>query len=153
MKILMVCLGNICRSPLAEGVLKHKIKQNGLPIVVESCGFESFHTGDAPDTRAIEVASAHNIDISNHRARLFKSTFFDEYDKIFVMDDNNYRMVISKARNENDKKKVDYIMNVVTPGANEQVADPYYGGRDNFIQTWKMLDRVTDKIIEQFKQR
>lgn len=151
MKILMVCLGNICRSPLAEGILKHKVKENRLNIQVDSCGFESFHIGDAPDARAIEVAAAHNIDISQQRARMFKTAFFDEYDKIYVMDDNNYRMVLSKARNEEDRKKVDYIMNAVSQGANDQVADPYYGGKDNFRKTWDMLDAATDKIIDQLK--
>lgn len=151
LKILMVCLGNICRSPLAEGILKEKIKADKLNVLVESCGFEPFHVGDQPDIRAIEIASLNNIDISNQRARLFKPAYFDYYDKIYVMDQNNYRMVIAKARNEEDKRKVDFIMNVINPGSNIPVADPYYGGRDNFKKTFEMLDNATDKIIEVLK--
>jgi len=150
-KVLMVCLGNICRSPLAEGILREKIKKNNLDVIVESCGFEKFHEGDKADRRAIDIARLNTVDISNHRARLFKPSFFDYYDKILVMDENNYRMVMAKARNEEDKIKVDYIMNLNNPGLNRPVPDPYYGGRAQFELTFKMLDSATDKIVELLK--
>jgi protein-tyrosine phosphatase len=150
-KILMVCLGNICRSPLAEGILKDKIKKNNLEAIVESCGFEEYHIGCHPDYRAIEVARSFNIDISKQTARLFSVSFFEYYDKILVMDQNNYRMVCSKARTKSDLEKVEMIMNVISPGTNTPVPDPYYGRKENFKQTWDMLDKATDKIIELIK--
>ncbi len=152
-KILMVCLGNICRSPLAEGILKDKVKKNNLDVQVDSCGFEYDHLGCQPDYRAIEVASHYNVDITDQKARLFSPANFDLYDKILVMDKNNYRMVAEKARSESDLEKVDLIMNVVKPGSNLQVPDPYFGRKENFHETWRMLDQATDKIIELLKTR
>ncbi len=151
MKILMVCLGNICRSPLAEGLLKEKVKANNLNVEVESCGFEFDHLGSQPDYRAIEIAAKHNIDITDQKARLFTSANFDKYDRIFVMDKNNYQMVASKARTKADLDKVDFIMNMVEPGSNMPVPDPYFGRRENFQHTWNMLDKATDKIIDSIK--
>lgn len=147
----MVCLGNICRSPLAEGLLKHKVKHNALDVMVDSCGFEYDHLGSQPDYRAIEVASHHNIDITNKKARLFTSSNFDHYDKILVMDGNNYKMVAAKARSTEDLKKVDYIMNVIYPGSNLHVPDPYYGRSTHFQETYRMLDEATDEIIKLIK--
>lgn len=147
----MVCLGNICRSPLAEGLLKHKVKHHALDVVVDSCGFEYDHLGSQPDYRAIEVASHHNIDITNKKARLFTSSNFDHYDKILVMDANNYKMVAAKARSTEDLKKVDYIMNVIYPGSNLHVPDPYYGRTIHFQETFRMLDEATDEIIKLIK--
>lgn len=144
----MVCLGNICRSPLAEGILKDKIRKNNLNVQVDSCGFEYDHLGCQPDYRAIEIASKHNIDLTSKKARLFSEKHFDEYDKILVMDKNNYRMVAKRARNNEDMKKVDLIMNIINPGSNQEVPDPYYGRSENFIQTYQMLNQVTDEIIE-----
>ena len=128
MKILMVCLGNICRSPLAEGIMRHKLMNNQIDASVESCGFESFHVGDKADRRAAQVAAENGVDLSGHRARTFKVSFFDEFDRIYVMDNKNFSDVASKARNSEDLKKVDYIMNMVYPGTNMAVPDPYYGG-------------------------
>ncbi|HLN52610.1 MAG TPA: low molecular weight protein-tyrosine-phosphatase [Lentimicrobium sp.] len=148
MKILMVCLGNICRSPLAEGLLKNKIKKYNLAAFVDSCGFEYEHLGCQPDYRAIEIASRHNIDITDQKARLFHPSYFDNFDKIYVMDSNNYRMVASKARSKKDLEKVELIMNVVKPGSNIPVPDPYFGRQEHFVETFRMLDEATDKIID-----
>lgn len=150
-KVLMVCLGNICRSPLAEGILREKIRKNNIDAIVESCGFEKFHVGEGADNRATHIARINKVDISNHRARLFNTSFFDYYDKILVMDENNYRMVMAKARNEGDKLKVDYIMNLNNPGLNKPVPDPYYGDIEHFDATFRMLDTATDKIVELLK--
>lgn len=144
----MVCLGNICRSPLAEGILKHKVKINKLDVAVDSCGFEYDHLGCQPDYRAIEVAANYNIDITDQKARLFQPSQFDLYDKILVMDRNNFNMVAAKARTDKDLEKVEFIMNLVKPGSNMPVPDPYYGRKENFHQTWKLLDEATDKIVE-----
>jgi protein-tyrosine phosphatase len=147
MNILMVCLGNICRSPLAEGILQHKITLYGLDALVESAGFEPFHSGDTADERAIEVAEKHGIDISGHRARLFHMNDFDRFDLIFVMDQNNYKDVMGKARNDNDKRKVDYILNELRSGGNVPVPDPYYGRINDFENVYEMLDQATEKLV------
>lgn len=153
MKILMVCLGNICRSPLAEGIMRKKLQENNIEGEVDSCGFEPFHTGDIPDKRSIQVARQHGTDISKHRGQLFKKSFFDDFERIYVMDSANYRDVASMARSSNDMKKVDYILNELHPGSNMPVPDPYYGGQDGFERTWELLDQATDKIIESLKKR
>jgi protein-tyrosine phosphatase len=146
MNILMVCLGNICRSPLAEGILQYKITQSGIDAHVESAGFEAFHAGDPPDERAIEVAIKNGIDISGHRARLFRVDDFDKFDHIYVMDQNNYRDVMRKVRNENDRLKVDFILNELSPGSNITVPDPYYGRMREFENVFDMLDQAIEKL-------
>jgi protein-tyrosine phosphatase len=151
--ILMVCLGNICRSPMAEGLMHAKIVSNGLKAAVDSAGFESFHINDTPDHRAIKVMGSHGIDISKHRMRLFKELDFDIFDRIYVMDRYNYQDVISLARNETDIAKVDYILNTIEPGSNHMVPDPYYGGVTGFEKVYDMLDKATDSIVNEIKNR
>ena len=147
----MVCLGNICRSPLAEGILRHKITQSGIDAHVESAGFEAFHTGDPPDERAIEVAKKNGIDISGHRARLFRVDDFDKFDRIYVMDQNNYRDVMRKVRNDNDRIKVDFILNELSPGSNITVPDPYYGHTREFENVFDMLDQAIEKLAQKLQ--
>ena len=101
----MVCLGNICRSPLAEGILKHKTKN--LDVVVDSAGTASYHVGSLPDSRSIEIANKNGIDLTDQRARQFSEKDFDDFDKIYAMDTNNYSNIISLARNQSDRDKVD----------------------------------------------
>ena len=149
MKILFVCLGNICRSPLAEGIFADKAKKLGLKVEVDSCGFESFHRGDPADHRSVAVAAAHGIDLSEHRARMFTVRDFDHYDRIFVMDRNNYNDVMGMARDDEDEQKVDYLMNLVYPGENRPVPDPWFGGKENFEKTYHMLDEACDKLIKE----
>ena len=146
MKILMVCLGNICRSPLAEGILKEKAK--GLDIFVDSAGTASYHIGSLPDTRSIEIASSHGIDISNQRARQFTTSDFDTFDKIYAMDTHNYSSIISLARKDNDSKKVHLILNEINPGSSESVPDPYYGHGDGFKLVFEMLSQACDIIVK-----
>ncbi|MBK7212055.1 MAG: low molecular weight phosphotyrosine protein phosphatase [Bacteroidales bacterium] len=150
-KILMVCLGNICRSPMAEGLLFEKIKKLNLNMEVDSCGFESFHLNDHPDYRAIKTMKDHNIDISRHRMRLFRVEDFDYFDHIYIMDHNNYNDVRSMARNENDMEKVDFILNLTHPGTNKYVPDPYYGGASGFEHVYSLLDEATDIICSNSK--
>ena len=147
----MVCLGNICRSPLAEGILKKKIQENRLNVEVASTGFVPFHQGDPADRRAISTAAQFGVDLSKHRASLFTKKCFDEFDMIYVMDQANLNDVYSLARNDDDRKKVDFIMNELFPGENKIVPDPYYGGPENFIRVFKMLDNVCDAIIKKIK--
>jgi len=148
MKILMVCLGNICRSPLAEGIMRQKMHKYSIEGEVDSCGFEKFHQGDPPDVRSIKIAEENGLDISGHKAHLFVPSYFDNFDRIYVMDNKNYRDVLSMARNDDDIKKVFFIMNEVYPGKNMPVPDPYMGNMTDFKKSWDLLDTATEKIAE-----
>jgi protein-tyrosine phosphatase len=150
MKILMVCLGNICRSPLAEGILKHKVTQQGLNWEVDSAGTGAYHAGNLPDNRSIAVARKYGIDITDQRARQIKMSDFEEFDWIFVMDVSNYRNVVSLAKTEVAKAKVVMIRNLVSAGGNEQVPDPYWGD-DGFENVYQMLDEACEVLIEKEK--
>ncbi|MBP0905193.1 low molecular weight protein-tyrosine-phosphatase [Mariniflexile gromovii] len=143
-KILMVCLGNICRSPLAEGILKSKLSNDSF--IVDSAGTGDYHIGKNPDTRSIAVAKKYGLDISNLRGRQFNVSDFDTFDIIYVMDESNYRNVIQLARNEQDKAKVNFILNEIHPDQNFNVPDPYYGGNDGFENVYRMLDEACSVI-------
>jgi protein-tyrosine phosphatase len=151
MKILMVCLGNICRSPMAEGIMQAKIEKYKLDAEVDSAGFEPFHSGDAPDFRAVRVMKQHGIDISGQRSRLFRESDFDAFDYIFVMDSVNYKDVKSVAKHEDQLRKVDYILNLSNPGTNKAVPDPYYGGEQGFERTYQLLDAAIDLLAVKLK--
>ena len=124
MRILFVCTGNICRSPLAEGILRHKASKERLKVEVDSAGLEAFNIGDSPDSRSIAVAEKHQINIREHRGRLFKSEDFNRFDKIFIMDDSHYQALNSRSSSADDMAKVDYILNMVQPGLDLPVEDP-----------------------------
>jgi protein-tyrosine phosphatase len=145
-KILMVCLGNICRSPLAEGLLKSKVDPK--KVLVESAGTGDWHIGQLPDKRSIKVAEEHGLDITDQRGRQFNTADFDRFDMIFVMDNSNYEDVLALARNEEDQKKVHLILNEVFPNDDLDVPDPYMGGESGFKNVYDMLDQATDKIAE-----
>jgi len=145
-KILFVCTGNICRSPLAEGILRDKLQKLGITAEVDSAGFEEFHVGDPPDERAIYTGKLRKIDISGHKARLFTINDFEEFDKIYVMDNYHFRTMDQKARNDKDMEKVDYVMNVVSPGKNLPVQDPWYDGLSAFEQVYDQLDSACGVI-------
>lgn len=138
-KILMVCLGNICRSPLAEGILKSKLSNN---FIVDSAGTANYHTGNSPDPRSIAVAKKYGLNISNLKGRQFLVSDFDRFDIIYVMDDSNFKNVIKLARNNQDISKVNFILNEVYPNKNFDVPDPYYGGDDGFENIYNMLDEA-----------
>lgn len=148
MKVLMVCMGNICRSPLAEGVLKETAQREGLDIFVDSAGTDAYHVGERPDRRSQEVARKHGIDISNQRARQFEREDFTLFDKIYVMDKSNYDDVVSLADSREDAAKVEMILNTVYPGKALSVPDPYYGGNDGFEKVFQMLDNSCKKVVE-----
>jgi protein-tyrosine phosphatase len=143
-KVLMVCLGNICRSPLAEGILQSKV--NAQKVFVDSAGTAAYHDGNLPDIRSIEVAGKYEINITNQRARKFKIKDFDVFDFIYVMDETNYQNILILARDKNDKRKVQMILNETTPGQNLSVPDPYYGGNQGFENVYAMLDEACEII-------
>jgi protein-tyrosine phosphatase len=151
MKVLMVCLGNICRSPLAEGILKQKFKRNNIEGFVDSAGTAAYHAGEKPDPRSIEIANKYGIDIKNQTARKFKVEDFDLFDKIFVMDSENLADIKKVARNQQDIQKVEMILNQSLPGKNLPVPDPYYGGEDGFENVYSLLDNACEAIVEQIK--
>jgi protein-tyrosine phosphatase len=148
MKILFVCLGNICRSPLAEGIMADKARKHHLNVEVDSCGFETFHRGDPADPRSVAVAEAHGIDLSDHVARMFTVRDFDNFDRIYVMDRSNYQDVMGVARDSQDEEKVDFILNLVTPGENRPVPDPWYGINDGFQKVYRMLDEACEILAQ-----
>ena len=148
MTILFVCTGNICRSPLAEGILKDKLQKRKLTASVDSAGLEYFHVGDYPDKRAIDTARKRGIDISQHRGRIFIPDDFDRFDKIFIMDPYHYSSLATKARNDKDMEKVEYTMNMVYPGQNLPVPDPWYDDIQAFEKVYKQLEEACEKIAD-----
>ncbi|MBL0329393.1 MAG: low molecular weight phosphotyrosine protein phosphatase [Bacteroidetes bacterium] len=145
-KILMVCLGNICRSPLAEGILREKTNQLGISVFIDSAGTSNYHIGEHPDKRTVANAFKHGVDISKLKGRQFTQEDFDQFDTIFVMDSSNYTNVIALARDEKDIKKVELILNRLYPNENRAVPDPYFGGEQGFEDVFVLLDRVCTQI-------
>lgn len=143
-KVLMVCLGNICRSPLAEGILASKV--NKATVFVDSAGTGAYHVGNLPDDRSIEVAKKYGIDITNQRARKFTVQDFDNFDFIYVMDESNLQNILMLARDIFDENKVKLILNESHPTKNLSVPDPYYGGNQGFENVYKMLDEACEII-------
>lgn len=142
-RILMVCLGNICRSPLAEGIMR-SLSDPAL-IRVDSAGTAGYHLGNPPDPRSIEVAAAHQIDISGQRCRKFAVADFDDFDHIFAMDLENLATIRRLARSEADRQKVRLLLEAGGLGAVE-VPDPYYGGASGFQEVYRMLDTACRRI-------
>lgn len=138
--ILMVCLGNICRSPLAHGILESKLPSD--QFYIDSAGTANYHVGDSPDHRSIAVAKQNGIDISNQRGRQFNVSDFDTFDYIFTMDDSNYQNIIALARNHNDTTKVKRILEVDESIQLTHVPDPYYGDISDFENVFQILDKV-----------
>ncbi|TSA29110.1 MAG: low molecular weight phosphotyrosine protein phosphatase [Bacteroidetes bacterium] len=147
MNVLFVCTGNICRSPLAEGILRKKYTKRGIRSRVDSCGFEPFHIGDSPDHRAQKIARVNGIDISSHSARLFRPDDFDRFDRIFVMEAYHYQAVMRHVRHEEDIRKIDFIRNVVYPGQNRPVNDPYYDQIDAFEIVFAQLEEACEQFV------
>ena len=141
-RILMVCLGNICRSPLAEGILKAKVDSDF--IYVDSAGTSAFHRGELPDRRSIDIARKYHIDITNQRSRQFIAADFEIFDIIYVMDESNKNNVLSLAKNTNDRNKVKIILNETNPNQNLDVPDPYYN--DGFENVYQMLNKACTHI-------
>ncbi|MFO8054591.1 MAG: low molecular weight protein-tyrosine-phosphatase [Bacteroidales bacterium] len=151
MNIVTVCLGNICRSPMAEGILRKKIQERGLDIRLDSAGTAPYHIGEAPDERAQQTLLEKGINISDLRGRQFEVSDFDRFDLILPMDEDNYNNVIELARSKADKAKVTMLMKYLYPEENISVPDPYFGGPEGFCKVYEMLDAATDKVLESLK--
>ena len=147
MNILFICNGNVCRSPLAAALLKKKFKENNIPGDVASAGFESYNINEPPDPDTQEIAKSHDLDLENV-ASIFRKKDFKKFDKIYVMDTRNYRDVKDLTRNDEERAKVDYLMNVIEPGKNMIVPDPYFSGEIDMEGVYDLLDKVTDKLVE-----
>lgn len=147
----MVCLGNICRSPLAEGILKSKADPD--KIFVDSAGTADYHVGHQPDDRSLGIAKKNRLDISSQKGRQFQVSDFDKFDLIYVMDISNYNDILSLARNEADRKKVSLILNEIFPGENVEVPDPYYGGEEGFSKVYDMLEKACEAIVKKIENK
>ena len=143
----MVCLGNICRSPLAEGILQSKVNPDA--VFVDSAGTAAYHVGNLPDNRSIEVAKKHGINITNQRARKFIKEDFDNFDLIYAMDESNYQNIIMLARDKEDEDKARLILNEIYLNEDKSVPDPYYDGNQGFENVYQMLDKACDEIVNQ----
>lgn len=141
----MVCLGNICRSPLAEGILQSKVDSD--KVFVDSAGTAGYHVGNPPDKRSIAVAQKHGLTIGNQKCRKFSKTDFLEFDHIYVMDRSNFSDVASLAKNQEEANKVKLLLSEVELGIKE-VPDPYYGGDDGFENVYQMIDRACEAIAK-----
>lgn len=149
-KILMVCLGNICRSPIAEGIMTSKLPSDNFNV--DSCGTGNWHIGNQPDLRSISISRKKGLDITNQKCRQFITSDFDTFDYIYVMDKSNYKDVIALSQNEKQKSKVQLILNELFPNENRDVPDPYFGLENGFELVYKMLDEtceiIAKKLIE-----
>ena len=141
--VLMVCLGNICRSPLAHGIFQNLVADQN--IKVDSAGTANYHTGAAPDPRSVEIATIHGIDISRQKARQFVVEDFDQFDYIYVMDYSNQQNVLRLARNDQDRAKVHLLL------GDAEVEDPYYGGKEGFSVVFNKIQKACQHILEQWK--
>jgi protein-tyrosine phosphatase len=158
-RILMVCLGNICRSPMAKAMLIKKLQENNITWVqVDSAGTSDYHEGHKADHRTMESGLKHGIDLSAHKARQFNRQDFDKFDIIYAMDGENYSDILYQANNEEEAKKVKLILsegiplgNEINPGANLSVPDPWFGGEKDFEKVFAMLDKACDIIVEKLK--
>lgn len=151
LRILMVCLGNICRSPIADGLLRRKVSENDLNVFVDSAGTANYHIGSPPDKRMIETAKSRGTDIQGLRARQFSKYDFRNFDVIYVMDESNLSNVNSLTTNTSEQQKVKLILEELYPNQSMPVPDPYYGSMKDFMNVYDLLDEATDVIIEKIK--
>ncbi len=151
MRILMVCLGNICRSPIAEGLMRYKIQQHGLDWMVDSAGTESYHIGEAPHKYSQKVCLAHGIDISAQKARKFSTKDFERFDKIYAMATDVYNEIAAIGGHVADMSKVALFVNELYPASNQSVPDPWYGNEDGYQPVFELINQTCDAIIAKYK--
>ena len=150
MKILMVCLGNICRSPLAEGILQNKARKAGLDWTIDSAGTNGYHIGEAPHRLSQKVARENGIDISNQRSRLFVKEDVACFDKIYAMSEDVLDDIKRISKEKFDSKKIDLLLNEIYPGENRDVPDPWYGPETGYHEAFALIEKACDKIIEKY---
>jgi protein-tyrosine phosphatase len=150
MKILMVCLGNICRSPVAEGVMRAKAKEHVIEVEIDSAGTSGWHDGAAPDERSLTNASKNGIDISKQKSRKVVLSDFEVFDFLYAMDESNYNNLLNMA-SQKYHHKIKMILNEVNAGDNRSVPDPYYGN-DGFQLVFDLLDEACEKIAQNLKR-
>jgi protein-tyrosine phosphatase len=151
MKILMVCLGNICRSPMAEGILKHKALKHGFDWTVDSAGTGNWSVGEAPHNLSQKISKQNGIDISNQKCRQFEKNDMLMFDKIYAMDNENYNDIRRMAGKLWDENKVDMLLNEAFPGKNKSIPDPWYANTDKaFLDTFNLINIACDAIIEKY---
>jgi protein-tyrosine phosphatase len=148
MKILMVCLGNICRSPLAEGILQQKASAQNLDWKIDSAGTNGIHVGEAPHKLSQKVALANGVDISTQISRNFVPADFEKFDRIYVMAKDVMDDVKRMAGNKFDANKIDYFLNELHEGKNEDVPDPWYGNEDGYVKVYDLIDKTCAAIIK-----
>jgi protein-tyrosine phosphatase len=150
-KILMVCLGNICRSPLAEGILQDKLDPTRFSV--SSAGTGSWHVGNPPDPRSIDIAQKRGLDISRQTAQQFKASFFDEFDLIYAMDQSNFSDLKALAKTPERLDKLSLILDAIFPGEGVDVPDPYYGGVSGFSEVYDLIDRACIAIAHKIDKK
>lgn len=150
MRILMVCLGNICRSPIAEGVLKHMAAKRQLNWIIESAGTESYHVGEPPHRYSQKICKAKGIDISQQRARQFKRSNLNQYDKIYALADDVLDEIRRIAGRHENLHKVDLLLNEVHDSCNVSVPDPWYGGEDGYLPVYELIEQACEAIIRKY---
>lgn len=148
MKVLVVCLGNICRSPLAEGILRSKAEALGLGWEIDSAGTGGYHIGSQPHEKSIEVAKKNGVDIKGQRARKISKEDFSNFDLILAMDTANRDDMYEMTSTMEQRNKIRLIMDLVYPNRDVSVPDPYYGGIEGYEKVWEMLDQACDKVLE-----
>ena len=148
----MVCLGNICRSPMAKGILLKKLEDKNITWVeVDSAGTSDYHVGGKADQRTLENGKKHGIDLSSHRGRQFSNRDFDIFDLIYVMDNQNHSDVLTQATTKEEAEKVKLLLDELNPGASLSVPDPWFGGEKDFEKVFTMLDKACDIIVEKIQ--
>jgi len=150
MKILMVCLGNICRSPLAEGILQQKAAAAGLDWQVDSAGTNGYHTGEAPHPLSQKVARLNGLDISQQRARRFTAADLTNYDRVYALAGDVADEIRRISGRGADLGKVQLLMNELYPGQDEDVPDPYYGAEPGYHEVYEMIDKAADAIVKKY---
>jgi protein-tyrosine phosphatase len=153
MRVLMVCLGNICRSPLAEGIMREKFRQKNMEGSVDSAGMINYHEGEQPDSRSIAIARKFGIDITSQRARSFNQTDIENFDLIFAMDTNNMESLHEHTRNKEEENKIQLILEYAGVGERRSVPDPYYGNLKDFENVFLMLDNACEIIANKIKKQ
>ena len=150
MKILVVCLGNICRSPIAEGLLQHLAKEKKLDWIIESAGTESYHIGEPPHRSSQQVCIENGINISTQRAIKFQANAFEKYDKIYAMAEDVLEEIKKISGAKYNASKVDLFLNELYPKENRSVKDPWYGNLDGYYEVFDEIEKCSRVIVERY---